>query len=879
MNLFFKISNELIERLLIKTTFLKSLLFCLFISGYIVAQEKTTISFKDKPLDEVLFELENVFNIKFSYNAQLVKGKTITLPETKLDVTILLNKLFKQSSIVYTKTNDRHYIITSEKDHIGKICGYLQNYKDAAPIQNASIVNKTTSQVVTSHKSGYFEIEYSATTNKIEVQLLGYQKKRLNISKLKNTINCGKIPLKESFITLKEVVVTDYLTTGVFKNDDGSIKTLPGQLQILPGLIEPDILQSLQLIPGIQTADESSTALNIRRGTPDQNLILWDGIKMYHYGHFFGMLSSFNPYIINNVKLFKSGMNSKYGNAISGVVDIKSDSNIPKKLNGGVGFNMIYGDFFLKAPITKEIAIMTSARRSYTDIIQTSTFNQFSEHIFQNTKIKGDNQIFNEDLSKTNNTYYFTDFTIKTLFKPKEGDLFSVSSTFSKNKLLFLSQFDQIDQNTLDKLNIENKGVSFNWQKQWTPKLSHSFNTFYSNYDFDYLGEELISVIFDYQVIKKNKIKELGASFQLDYTLDSNQSYNFGYEISNTNLSYTIGNVSDVIFENNFELRSNSSKNTNHSLFSTYQFSKKKWNINTGVRVNYFSNVNRLVFEPRLNTKLRVSPFLSLKLTAHQLYQNINQIIELETQNLGLENQVWVLANDDTIPVLKSHQIDLGITYRKNDWYFDIEAFYKEINGITSVTRGFNQQVGGFAMGKNNTYGIDVLLKKKIRAYSNWISYSLSSTKSTFDNFNAGESFPGNFDIRHYLNWVQSFTINNLEFSLGWKYRTSIPYTPAYRLLGNQADNLQIDYGKINSERLKNYHRMDFSATYKFNVHKEKTIKGKVGVSLLNLYNQKNILNRSYRIFINTNRAQYELKEIDKASLGITPNLVFRLEF
>ncbi|MEW7277248.1 TonB-dependent receptor [Aquimarina sp. 2201CG1-2-11] len=843
------------------------------------AQEKETISFTNKPLDEILFELETLFNIKFSYNAKLVKGKIISIPKTKLSLTTLLNEIKKQTSIVYTKTNDRHYVITSQKNLSGSICGYIYNAKDMTPIADADVINKKTHEITASHDSGFFEIQYTSANDKIEIQLLGYQKKRIHIAKFIANSDCLKISLKESFIALKKVIITDYLANGVSKDKDGSINALPSKLQILPGLIEPDILQSLQLIPGIQTTDESSTALNIRRGTPDQNLILWDGIKMYHYGHFFGMLSSFNPYITNDVKLFKSGMSAKYGNAISGVVDISSDTKIPVKTSGGGGFNMIYGDFYIKTPINPKSAIIASARRSYTDIVETITFDRFSEHIFQNTKIKGANQTFNERLSKTNNTYYFTDFTAKSIYKPKENDLFSISTTYSKNKLLFVSQFDQIDQNTSDKLNIENKGVSLNWKKQWTPKLSHSFKTFYSNYNFDYLGEELLSVIFDYQVIKKNSIKEFGALFLLDHSLDSRQSFTTGYELSNIDLSYALGNTSDVIFENNFVLQSNASKNTSHSLFGTYRYDQKKWALNGGCRVNYFSNVNRFVFEPRLMAKVTLSPSVNIKLTAHQLYQNISQIIEFETQNLGLENQIWVLANNDVVPLLKSHQIDMGLTYTKNNWYFDIEGYYKKISGITSVTKGFNQEVGGYSMGETNTYGIDILLKKKIQHYSNWISYSLSTTQSSFDNLNNGRSFPGNFDIRHYLSWVQTFSLEDFEFSLGWKYRTSIPYTPAYGVLGNTAENLKIDYGEINSNRLKDYHRMDFSATYKFDLIHDKNIKGKIGFSLLNIYDKKNTLNRSYRIFVDTSIPQYELKEIDKYSLGITPNMVFRIDF
>jgi len=95
---------------------------------------------------------------------------------------------------------------------------------------------------------------------------------------------------------LEEVVITNYLTSGISKNIDNTITIKPEKFGILPGLIEPDVLQTIQALPGILSADETVSNINVRGGTHDQNLILWNGIKMYQSGHFFGLISAFNPY-------------------------------------------------------------------------------------------------------------------------------------------------------------------------------------------------------------------------------------------------------------------------------------------------------------------------------------------------------------------------------------------------------------------------------------------------------------------------------------------------------------------------------------------------------------------------------------------------------
>jgi len=185
-----------------------------------------------------------------------------------------------------------------------------------------------------------------------------------------------------------------------------------------------------------------------------------------------------------------------------------------------------------------------------------------------------------------------------------------------------------------------------------------------------------------------------------------------------------------------------------------------------------------------------------------------------------------------------------------------------------------------FSKGNSLTNGIDVLLKKKMRNYSTWLGYTHSRTNFTFDNLNNGNSFRGNNDIANSITWSHFYTFNKLQFSLGWKYRTGIPFTAA---LGISDEEDLITYGALNGERLKDYHRLDFSVIYDFNLSKRtNSIKARAGFSLLNLYKQRNTLSKSYIITETIdaeNNVTQELTEINRFSLGRTPNIFFRLNF
>lgn len=676
---------------------------------------------------------------------------------------------------------------------------------------------------------------------------------------------------------LDEVVINNYLTSGYTKRIDGAINATPNKIQALPGLIEPDVLQSLQYISGVQSPDETATGINIRGGTPDHNLILWDGIKMYHYSHFFGMVSAFNPYVIDNVKFYRNAAPSEYGSYTSGVIDITSDEAVEPSFKSGLGFNMIHGDAYIKTPVTEKLGIVVSARRSYTDAFETVTFDKYSELIFQNTKITEGNEVFSDELSRTNNTYYFADFSTKFIYNLNDSHKLLLSGIYSRNDLRFQSQFNEINQRTDDEIDIENKGVSLKWNGDWSSQFKTKLVVSASDYDFRFNGEELLSEFFDFETIKENRITEFNINFSTNYKISDNHEVIAGANYTFSELDFTIGNISDVIFNEDFILRSDNSKTSVGTLFGQYNYKSGPWRLSAGLRANYITSLSKFYAEPIVSVKRYLGEDLILNLSLEKRYQYISQIVEFETQDFGLENLVWTLSDDD-IPLLESEQASIGVNAKHKDWYFDAEVYAKRITGITSLTNGFNREFNALSQGKNTIFGMDVTLKKQIGNFSSLASYSLTQNDSRFEDLNNGTSFNSNFDIRHYLSLIQSLKLGGFEASLGYIYKSPRPFTPALGLQGSNADDIMIDYGDINSERLTDYHRFDLSAKYSFKPLNN-SVRVTLGASLINIFNRRSILNRTYRIVLNTSDASFQLREINRSSIKRSPNLVFRVEF
>ncbi len=848
------------------------LLIILFSIHSIAQEKKKKIHYNSLSFDQFITETEALFDVKFSYNTSSLSHITIHIDDSYLSLKEIISIVSKKNHVTFKNIDNRYYVI--QLNNQIDVCGYLIN-TDNIPIEGATISNLTKENGSISNTNGYFTLKKNHPSDTLTISYLGYKTLTIPIKKiLKQKCNTYKL-LIEDFI-LNEVVIKEYLSSGVLKTRDGSVKIQPNNLRAISGLSEPDILQNIQQLPGIESPLETASGIYIRGGTPDQNLILWDGIKMYNSDHFFGSISAFNPYIINNITIYKSGTQPMFGDRISGVIDIKTNKKIPNKVKGGLGINMTHIDGNLKLPISRKIGIFVSTRRSITDMIKTPPITNYSERAFQNTSITDNRMNFDPEFTKNKELFYFTDATFKLIANISKKDTLLFSNILTKNKLDYSFEDTEFIDTSRDQLEIENFGSNITWKRKHSQNFSTETQISYSQYDLKYKGTTIYSDS-NQTIAKNNSIKEYNISFHTLFDINSHFRLYNGYQAH-------LSEVSFLIEDDDFK-RDENNKNHSHNLYSQIQYTNPRtWLINFGARGVYYSSLKSIFIEPRLYIERALGDHFRLKGSAEIKNQSISQIIEFTTSNFGLENQIWTIANqeeENETPILKSKQYTLGSLFSKNNWNVEIEAYYKETNGLTSYTKGFEATNEEFSTGESISKGIDFLIKKKFGKHSTWLGYSLAETQFIFNTLNNGVSFKGNSNITNSFSMSYTYQLKKIEFSLGWKYRTGTPFTPVsnFKIENNEP---VVQYGVINSKTLPNYHRLDFSSVYNFYWSKKNTIKGRLGFSILNLYANKNILHRSYPIYQSIDENDniiYELVESNKLSLNITPNLTLRINF
>ena len=721
-----------------------------------------------------------------------------------------------------------------------------------------------------------YDVRFSYKDDLIRDKRINIKKEKLSINELLKVIEAqtnlsfeivanryiivNNSKYKVDIQELDKIILNSYLTKGISKRKNASYQVKPKSLGILPGLTEPDVLESIQLLPGVVSPNETASGFLVRGGKMDQNRLIWDGINMYHKGHLFGMISPFNPNATKTITFINKGTNPRYGERASSVISMTTNTNIEDEFKAQLGFNGINGDAFIDTPIIKDkLGIQASIRSSYTNLYQSYTFNRLADKVFESTKI--------ENGENPNNDFRFLDYNIKLNYKPNANNSVFASVISIDNQLDYTVNDIESNETFNDRLSIKNTGYGLGWDKTWNSNLKQHTSAYFSEYklNYNFITSESGTQISDFE--KRNVIFDSGISTEFQQRINDNNFAMLGYQYSLKDVGYAFLNTTNL----EFVLDEDKTVIQSHSMFANYEYKNPKlFDISLGARATYFSELDALRFEPRLLLYKQVFKNVKLQISGEIKNQVISEIDETIISDLSLENRLWRLANGNEFPIINSKQISAGFIYTNKGWTIDIDNYYKVLDGITALSFGFlNPQNSQFNLGEQNSYGIDLFVRKRFKGFNSWVSYSFNNSESRYKNLNNDDFFTSRSNVIHAVSTSLSYKMSNFQVALGWRWQTGKPYTESTQ----GQDGLEFNDG-INRKRLPDYHRLDFSSTYRFKFSEESKLRAKVGLSIRNVYNKTNLISREYR---GNNDFSSDIETIDKFSIGFTPNLMFRL--
>jgi hypothetical protein len=656
----------------------------------------------------------------------------------------------------------------------------------------------------------------------------------------------------------------------------------PSQISTLPNLGENDVFSALRRLPGIGVGQDAESGLRIRGGQTDQNLVMFDGISVYHVDHLFGFFSAFNSNVIKNIRVNKGGVDARFGGRSSGVIDITGiDGN---KVNPSLQAEatMLSANFLLELPVVKNKASLIFAyRRAFTDIIQSPTYQNIFNNIF-NSSLPNTSQN-NTDVFDGNNVpdYFFSDLNAKFNFKPSEKDGISLSYYQGRDDLgiTFQGSLDDLNRITNDQTNWGNRGGSIKWSRKWNPKLFTYAIYGVSRYSSELEAEETFLAQADTfsQRFFEQKVDVNDNTFRLDnnYEINKSTSLEFGWWNTFNRITSRAQDQAQILRDSTISAISN-------SVYAQIRKRIHATEINIGLRATLYSRDDRLYPEPRIS----VSHAINDKLKVKAAYGLFNQMIRrLNQRSLYFSiPETWTLSGDNTIPVLQSTHYILGLQFESNGWETSIEGYHKSETGVVEyLFPEFGIPTGEldqFAIdGTRRIWGTDLLVKKSINQQNLMFGYTFISSRSEYEGINGNRSFPSPGVSNHEFSLIYNLEYKRWDFSAGFVLANGVPYTP---VLGtfivttpNGEEQQFVTIGGINSERVDWYHRLDVSASYVIPLKKGIL---QLGASVYNVYNNLAVQYIDYFQIPREDSEFYDLGQRDILSLGITPSLFLKLK-
>lgn len=848
---------------LIRMSLLLMLLTFSMVAGAQQLDKKISIDIPEQPLEATVKMLESKAGIAFAYESSQMQGKHVKAHQyNNQSLAVILKDILADTDLQFAERNN---IVIIKKSASAKqtatLSGYIEDGKTGERLIGVSVYIKGLEEGTITNNFGFYSITQPTGPVALKISYLGYDNIDTTVDFSKDTKLIFKMGLAEH--TIKDVVVTAKKQPDLQHNSQMSSIDLSMQtIKSLPAFMgETDVIKALQLLPGVQAGSEGSTGIFVRGGSPDQNLILLDGVPVYNVNHLFGFFSVFNSDAIKSISMIKGGFPARYGGRLSSVVDLNMKEGDSKEYHAEGGIGLIASRLTLEGPIQKgKSSFIISGRRTYADLFL-PLFMKDADH-----KVG----------------YYFYDLNGKVNFSLGAKDHIYVSSYFGSDKFYSYPKSNMKDDPVQDKfdLNWGNITAVARWNHEFGPKLFGNLTAYYSQYKFK-IGTD-IKVTKDNETTQYiqnvgSSVKDKAIKYDIDFLPNTTHTVKMGVGAIAHTYEPTVQTTKVNSETTPLDSKSGSAK-INALEFDAFIEDdiriSSKLKTNVGLHYAVFSVNGQLYhsLQPRISARYLINDDMSFKAS----YARMNQYVQLLTNSsIGLPTDLWVPVTD-RIPPQVAHQVAAGLAYthRPTGVEFSVEGYYKTMKnvleynegaGFTSNSVGWEDKI---VIGNGKSYGAELLVQKKAGRLTGLLSYALSWTNRQFPGLNEGKAFPFRYDRRHDFKIAAVYSLTpKIDISAEWVYGTGSAITlPVGRYQGIDGDDINI-YSSRNGYRMPAYHRGDVSIKF---MRKRKRFERAWIISVYNVYNRAN------PFYISQN----EKGQFTKASLfPILPSVTYQFKF
>ncbi|TXK48603.1 TonB-dependent receptor [Pontibacter qinzhouensis] len=761
------------------------------------------------------------------------------------------------------------------------LAGHLRDAKSGEPIIGASVYIESPLIGTTSDQYGYYALTLPLGKHELKIKGIGIQNSRRLL--LLHADGKLDIEILEDVRTLKEVLVeaekdrnVSGLQMGLERLDIRTIKQVPTAFG------ETDILRVMLTLPGVKSVGEGSTGMNVRGGSTDQNLILFNDATIYNPSHLFGFFSAFNPDIIKSVELYKSAVPARYGGRLSSVLEITTRDGNKKQLAGSGGIGLLTSRLSLEGPIVKnKSSFLLAGRTTYSNWLlrelPNKDYNQSTASFYDLNA-----QITHEFDSK--NTVYLTGYTSNDKFKLGSDTLYSFSNYNAsvkwkhifQNKLYSVltgaySHYDYTISSDRNPVNASELTFGIN-----QANFQADFNYFPSSkHTIDFGGS---TILYD---VDAGSLQPLGPEslimpdrLQQGRALESALYISDRYDIS-PRLSVSVGlrySFFQAMGPRQVLVYAPGIPKTEYTILDTLQYG----------RSDRFANYQGP--EYRVSARLGVSDNSSVKISFNRMRQYLHM---LSNTTAISPTDIWKLSDSNIKPQV-GDQFALGYyqNFRANTVEFSVEGYTKTMRDFldykSAATLFMNHDIERDVVNaEGKAYGVEVMLRKLTGKLNGWISYTYSRTLVRVNNptlsevINNGDYYPSNFDKPHDLTLIGNYRFSQrFSTSLNFTYSTGRPITLPIAKYFDEGGVQRIFYSDRNQYRVPDFYRADVALNIEGNHKVQKLAHSSWTLAVYNLTGRKN----PYSVYFRSEQGRingYKLSIFGRPIPTITYNFRF----
>jgi len=650
-------------------------------------------------------------------------------------------------------------------------------------------------------------------------------------------------------------------------------------------------------LAGVQGADDSRNDIIVRGNSPLGVIYRVEGVTIPNPNHFAisgssgGPLSILNNKFLGNSDFFSGAFPSEYGNSTAGVFDLKIRNGNSEKTEFTGQIGLFGGEFLMEGPLSKKSAA------SYLVMYRRATLSIFNK--------------LGIDLG-TSAIPKYQDFAAKVNLPFEKGGNLSLWAMGGNSNINILIS-EQMDSTEVDLYGENTKdqrfgtGMLVSGATYTKPVNETSFikSTTCINLEKQMSKHDTVerglnwtdTATYPYMAYNFNKIRYSNSS-SFNKKLNKKNTLKIGWVADLTNFDFIDSVTTDAKAPDSVDnWRKRFNTNGHSFMFQPYVSWKHKFSddliMTAGLTSLYLSifdvsnspnNVTNLsAVEPRFGVKWNISDksALSLGLGYH------SQAQPLYTRYY-LNNETIEPINYD-LDLTYSKHIVLGYSKKLNkNFGVKAEAYYQDLTGIPvevdSSAFSLTNAGSGFARvfpndlnndGSGYNYGLEITVQRYFN--KNWhalFSGCLYSSKYTpSDGIERNTSFNGLY-AANFLAGKEFEIGDNKVFGLGVKITSA-----GGKRYGNVNDSLSSIQGEVifdddgfNEKQFPEYFRFDIKTTFKIN---QKNITHELGVDLVNITDQANILSLSYA----PDNPNSDNGIVQNYQLGFLPIFYYRIDF